>query len=78
MGDLTSGFTARIQGKDAGGILESATFKTMGGFYIEVIHGQGDAGVADELSERYAGGLSIIGNMIPEEKVPVPSEAILQ
>jgi hypothetical protein len=32
-GNFTSGFTARIQGKEKGGVLQRA-FKTMGGFYV--------------------------------------------
>ncbi len=34
-GDFTSGFTVRIQGREIGGILKSATFRTLGGYYFE-------------------------------------------
>ncbi|HSB07054.1 MAG TPA: hypothetical protein VLK23_17895, partial [Thermodesulfobacteriota bacterium] len=72
-GNFTSGFTARIQGKEKGGVLERATFKTMGGFYVEVIS-ESESGSASEASEHDAGGLSMNGTLIPESNVP---EAIL-
>ena len=74
-GNFTSGFTARIQGKEKGGVLERATFKTMGGFYVEAI-GESESGSesGSEASEHNAGGLSMNGTLIPESNVP---EAIL-
>jgi len=31
----TEGFTARIVGKETAGVLKSATFKSLGGYYID-------------------------------------------
>jgi hypothetical protein len=59
-GDFTTGFTARIQGRKTGGILKSATFKTLGGYYLETSSGN-----------PVAGGISINGSLVPESKVPV-------
>ncbi len=69
-GDLTMRFTARMQGKERNGVLGSATFKTLGGYYIEVSRASGSP-------EYFAGGLSITGKLIPESKVPVPADAQL-
>jgi hypothetical protein len=52
-----SGFTARIQGREIGGVLKSATFKTLGGYYVEKSNGSGS-------TEHYAGGLKITGKLI--------------
>jgi hypothetical protein len=60
-GDFTSGFTARIRGKETGGILKSATFRTLGGYYVETY--------SDTL---VAGRISISGSLVPESNVPVP------
>ena len=73
-GDLTIGFTARIQGKERNGVLGNATFKTMGGYYIELSRPSGDGSGSPEY---FAGGLSITGNLIPESKVPVPADVQL-
>jgi hypothetical protein len=60
-GDFTSGFTVRIQGRETGGILTSATFRTLGGYYFET---SSDTPVA--------GKISISGSLVPKSKVPVP------
>ncbi len=60
-GDFTGGFAARIQGKENGGILKSATFKTLGGYYFETTSGT-----------LVAGKMSISGTLVPESKVPAP------
>jgi len=51
------GFTARIQGRETGGVLNSATFKTLGGYYVEKSNGSGP-------TEHYAGGLKITGKLV--------------
>lgn len=58
---MTMGFTARITGKlnTKTGSLKSATFKSLGGYYLE-----------EESSEYFAGGLTITGKWISEDKVP--------
>ena len=75
IGNFASGFTARVQGREAGGVLQSASFRTMGGFYIEARTGF-DSKSQAEASEHYAGGLSMIGTLISESMVPVPGESI--
>ena len=70
-GDLTIKFTARIRGTERNGILVSATFKTMGGYYTAVNRASGDGSGSPEY---FAGGVSITGNLIPESKVPVPAD----
>jgi hypothetical protein len=50
------GFTGRIQGKMKGGILTSATIKSLGGF-----EWRAGAGVA---------GVTVTGSLIPESKLP--------
>ena len=76
IGNFASGFAARVQGIEAGGVLESASFRTMGGFYIEARTGF-DSKSQAEASEHYAGGFSITGTLISESKVPVPSTSII-
>ena len=51
------GFTGRIQGKMKGGILTSATIKSLGGF-------EWDA------PAKEAAGVTITGSLIPESKLP--------
>jgi hypothetical protein len=55
-------FTGRITGKESGGILKSATFKTTGGIYW-------DKGTFDIPSGK-AGGFTITGSLISESKLP--------
>ena len=55
-------FTARITGKESGGILKSATFKTMGG--ISWKKSQSDPRSGKE------GGFTITGSLISESKLP--------
>jgi hypothetical protein len=66
-GDVTTGFAARIQGKEKGGVLNSATFKTLGGYYLDSTQG-----TSSSPSASLAGGLSMSGSLVPESKVPVP------
>jgi hypothetical protein len=73
-GDVTMGFTARIQAKEGNEGLGSATFKTLGGYYIEE---NKQSGSGSGSSEYFVGGLSITGNLIPESKVPVPADVQL-
>ena len=61
---MTMGFTARITGKEntktaETGDLKSATFKSLGGYYIEL-----------EPSESFAGGFTITGKWVSNDKVP--------
>jgi hypothetical protein len=61
---MTMGFTARITGKEntktaETGDLKSATFKSLGGYYLEL-----------ETSESFAGGLTITGKWVSNDKVP--------
>jgi hypothetical protein len=78
-GDITIGFTARIKGnvkkvtsktgqstEQQQQDLVGATFKTMGGYYIEMSNESGSSG-------NFVAGITIAGNLIPESKVPVPS-----
>ncbi len=55
-------FTARITGKESGGILKSATFKTMGG--IEWTKNQ------DDPRSGKVGAFTITGSLISESKLP--------
>jgi len=66
----TEGFTARIVGKETAGILKSATFKSLGGYYIDALDQSGAIA-------NCAGALKITGALIAESKVPVPIEVIL-
>ncbi len=60
------GFTARIVGKQKGGVLTGASLKSLGGFYV-------DTGA----TTNCAGGLKLTGSLIAESKVPVPSNILL-
>jgi hypothetical protein len=73
-GDVTFVFTARIQGREIKGALGRATFKTLGGYYIDSSSASKDKAGS---SEQNAGGLSISGNLISEPNLPVPDEAII-
>ena len=66
-----SGFTARIQGYENKGELQRATFKTMGGYYVELTNASG-SGSQSTPSLQNVGGLSFSGALAPEGKVPVP------
>ena len=55
-------FTARITGKESGGILKSAAFKTMGGIYWEKSQ--------NVPRNSKAGGFTITGSLISESKLP--------
>jgi hypothetical protein len=66
----TEGFTARIVGKGKGGVLTGATFKSLGGYYIDILNQSGAI-------THCAGGLKLTGALIAESKVPVPSNILL-
>ena len=66
-GDFSLGLTARIHGNDRNGVLRSASFKTLGGYYFEI-----DNTLTPP--EYWAGGFSMNGTLIQESKVPVPSD----
>jgi hypothetical protein len=68
--NTTEGFTARIVGKGTGGVLKSATFKSLGGYYIDALNQSGSI-------VNCAGGLKLTGALIQELKVPVPSNILL-
>ena len=68
--NTTEGFTARIVGKGTGGILKGATFKSLGGYYIDALNQSGPI-------VNCAGGLKLTGALIQESKVPVPSHILL-
>jgi mono/diheme cytochrome c family protein len=72
--DFTFVFTARIQGRETKGVLGRATFKTLGGYYIDSSSASRNKAAS---SEQNAGGLSISGNLISEPNLPVPDEAII-
>jgi hypothetical protein len=58
---MTIGFTARITGKEntkTGG-LKSATFKSLGGYYLDL-----------ETNDSYVGGSTITGKWVSDDKVP--------
>jgi hypothetical protein len=57
-------FTVRITGKASGGILKSATFKTLGGFGWDKNQYDSDP------RKSWAGGLTITGTLISESKLP--------
>jgi hypothetical protein len=65
-GNPTEGFTARIVGRGDGGVLTRASFKSLGGYYV-------DAGA----TTNCVGGLKLTGALIVESKVPVPSNILL-
>jgi hypothetical protein len=69
-GDLTYGFTARIQGTDVNGNLTSATFKTLGGYHVQE---DTDAGTTQDV----AGWLAITGKMVSESEVQVPDYTLV-
>jgi hypothetical protein len=61
-------FNGMIEGKMKGGILKSAIFKTLGGFYTEI----------RDNNNTYSNGTQTInGNLIEESKVPVPLNVLL-
>ena len=66
----TEGFTARIVGKETAGVLKSATFKSLGGYYIDSLDQSGAIA-------NCAGGLKLTDALIATSKVPVPIEVIL-
>jgi hypothetical protein len=73
-GDFTAGFTARLQGKESGGILKSGSFKTLGGYYFEI-----DSTGGASSSQAFSGGqVSINGSLVPRTRVPVPDSALAQ
>jgi hypothetical protein len=67
-GDLTYGFTARIQGNETSGAVTSGTFKTLGGYHIQE---------NTDASTTQAGWLSITGKMVSESEVQVPADMLL-
>ena len=68
-GDLTYGFTARIQGNETTGALTGATFRTLGGYHVHRANQQGS-------KERLAGWLAITGRMVSESEVQVPADML--
>ena len=64
-GDMTVLFTARVQGKKKGDMLQRASLKSMGGYYMEKSAG-------DASPEYWTGGLSVTGTLVPASSVPVP------
>ena len=68
-GDLTYGFTARIQGTETSGALTGATFKTLGGYHVQRNNQQGS-------TKHFAGWLVITGKMVPESEVQIPADAL--
>jgi len=58
-------FIARITGKESEGILKSAKFKTVGGFYWE----RSSDPILNPRSSK-AGGITITGSLIAESKLP--------
>jgi hypothetical protein len=73
-GDFTAGFTARLQGKESGGILKSGSFKTLGGYYFEI-----DSTGGTSSSQAFSGGqVSINGSLVLRTRVPVPDNALAQ
>lgn len=72
-GDLMSGITARIQGRETNGVLSGATIKTLGGYYIGASSMAGDGSGP---IEHDAGGLTMTGNLVPEARVPVPGTVV--
>ncbi len=69
VGDLTYGFTARIQGTQVSGALTGATFRTLGGYHVQEA-AQGDT------TRHYAGWLVITGKMVAPSEVQVPAGTI--
>jgi hypothetical protein len=65
-GKPMEGFTARIVGKGKGGVLTGASFKSLGGFYVDAV-----------ATTNCAGGLKLTGALIAQSKVPVPSNILL-
>jgi hypothetical protein len=74
-GTTTYGFTARIKGKKSKRVLNSATFKTIGGYHVtDMDDDEGDddeGGGRDEGGGSASGWLKISGKMVPDSKVPV-------
>jgi len=64
-GNMTVLFTARVQGKKKGDMLQRASLKSMGGYYMEKSAG-------DVSPEYWTGGLSVTGTLVPASSVPVP------
>ena len=67
VGDLTYGFTARIQGTEANGVLVEATFRTLGGYHMQWDAQQG---------KHWAGWLVVTGKMVFESEVQIPANKI--
>jgi hypothetical protein len=67
VGDLTYGFTARIQGTEANGVLVEATFRTLGGYHLQWDNQQG---------KHWAGWLVVTGKMVFESEVQIPADKI--
>lgn len=56
-------FTGRLQGKQKGGVLKSASFRSLGGYSWEIDDVPGS-------NERWIGAFSLGGKMVDESKVP--------
>ena len=76
VGEVTYGFTARIKGRERGGVLRSATFKTLGGYHVQVNQVGTASGLSD--SQVWAGWLKMGGDSILDSKVPVEVMMIAQ
>ena len=73
-GDTIMGFTARIKGQKSNGELVKATFKTLGGYYLDASN---DGGSGAGSTEFWAGALSVTGVLIPEAEAPVPGSVLI-
>jgi len=62
-GDSNFGFTAQIKGMMAGGVLERATFKSVGGYHVQ---GSSQPGS----TQQQSGWLTVTGKMISDSEVP--------
>jgi hypothetical protein len=69
VGDLSYGFTARIQGTQTSGTLTSGTFKTLGGYHVQEA-AEGDT------ARHWAGWLVITGKIVAPSEVQVPAGMI--
>jgi hypothetical protein len=62
-GDSNFGFTAQLRGTMAGGVLERATFKSVGGYHVQ---GSSQPGS----TQQQSGWLTITGKMVSDLEVP--------
>jgi hypothetical protein len=69
VGDLSYGFTARIQGTQTSGTLAGGTFKTLGGYHVQEA-AEGDT------ARHWAGWLVITGKMVAPSEAEVPADVV--